>query len=180
MKKSMLNVIILALVLVNLVLTVILTFSLVSTNKKTNSLINKVAQIIDLDVAGGVSNNNSSTGSGIENVSYIDIKNNDSTDIIVSYVDNGKTRYAVLSVSVGLNSKAKDYSTVSTSVDNGMKVLVNKITNEANKYTYSTISANKSTMETDLLKEFQELRSEERRVGKECASMCRSRWSPYH
>lgn len=157
MKKSMLNVIILALVLVNLVLTVILTFSLVSTNKKTNSLINKVAQIIDLDVAGGVSNNNSSTGSGIENVSYIDIKNNDSTDIIVSYVDNGKTRYAVLSVSVGLNSKAKDYSTVSTSVDNWMKVLVNKITNEANKYTYSTISANKSTMETDLLKEFQEL-----------------------
>src|SRR3546814_15835748 len=25
-----------------------------------------------------------------------------------------------------------------------------------------------------------ELRSEERRVGKECVSMCRSRWSPYH
>ena len=24
------------------------------------------------------------------------------------------------------------------------------------------------------------MRSEERRVGKECASMCRSRWSPYH
>ena len=26
----------------------------------------------------------------------------------------------------------------------------------------------------------EETRSEERRVGKECASMCRSRWSPYH
>ena len=24
------------------------------------------------------------------------------------------------------------------------------------------------------------LRSEERRVGKECATLCRSRWSPYH
>ena len=24
------------------------------------------------------------------------------------------------------------------------------------------------------------LRSEERRVGKECVSTCRSRWSPYH
>ena len=24
------------------------------------------------------------------------------------------------------------------------------------------------------------LRSEERRVGKECANSCRSRWSPYH
>src|SRR3546814_16192354 len=25
-----------------------------------------------------------------------------------------------------------------------------------------------------------ELRSDERRVGKECVSRCRSRWSPYH
>ena len=25
-----------------------------------------------------------------------------------------------------------------------------------------------------------EVRSEERRVGKECTSWCRSRWSPYH
>src|SRR3546814_15115320 len=25
-----------------------------------------------------------------------------------------------------------------------------------------------------------EMRSEERRVGKECVSTCRSRWSPYH
>ena len=36
----------------------------------------------------------------------------------------------------------------------------------------------------DVLTEFigllYQLRSEERRVGKECASMCRSRWSPYH
>ena len=24
------------------------------------------------------------------------------------------------------------------------------------------------------------VRSEERRVGKECPSLCRSRWSPYH
>src|SRR3546814_20801764 len=26
----------------------------------------------------------------------------------------------------------------------------------------------------------EQLRSEERRVGKECVSTCRSRWSPYH
>ena len=31
-----------------------------------------------------------------------------------------------------------------------------------------------------ILSPTRELRSEERRVGKECASMCRSRWSPYH
>ena len=26
----------------------------------------------------------------------------------------------------------------------------------------------------------EEIRSEERRVGKECLRLCRSRWSPYH
>src|SRR3546814_17991991 len=33
-------------------------------------------------------------------------------------------------------------------------------------------------IEEDILDEL--LRSEERRVGKECVSTCRSRWSPYH
>ena len=28
--------------------------------------------------------------------------------------------------------------------------------------------------------DFHSKRSEERRVGKECVSLCRSRWSPYH
>ena len=34
------------------------------------------------------------------------------------------------------------------------------------------ISSSKASEELD--------RSEERRVGKECTSVCRSRWSPYH
>src|SRR3546814_13183321 len=36
------------------------------------------------------------------------------------------------------------------------------------------------TSEADLLEQIERLRSEERRVGKECVSTCRSRWSPYH
>jgi len=156
MKKSMLNVITLALVLINLVLTVLLTFSLVSTNKKTNDLITKIASIIDLDVGGGVSSD-TKNNANIDDIAYIDITNNDSTDITISYIEGGKTHYAVLTVSLGLNSKAKDYDSVTKSINNGMKVVVNKITNEANKYTYSTISASKSTMESNLLDELQDL-----------------------
>ena len=48
MKKSTLNVITLAHVLIYLLLTVILTLSLVSTNNKKNNIISKVADIIDL------------------------------------------------------------------------------------------------------------------------------------
>src|SRR3546814_15669094 len=31
-----------------------------------------------------------------------------------------------------------------------------------------------------VIRTFHNVRSEERRVGKECVSTCRSRWSPYH
>ena len=34
--------------------------------------------------------------------------------------------------------------------------------------------------EEGIIDSFQTVRSEERRVGKECVSTCRSRWSPYH
>src|SRR3546814_14049290 len=33
---------------------------------------------------------------------------------------------------------------------------------------------------SETLADLPQLRSEERRVGKECVSTCRSRWSPYH
>src|SRR3546814_17499440 len=32
----------------------------------------------------------------------------------------------------------------------------------------------------DIIRQVGYVRSEERRVGKECVSTCRSRWSPYH
>ncbi len=158
MKKSMLNVITLALVLVNLVLTVILTFSLVSTNNKTNKLVTKVSEIIDLDVAGAdnSSKSTSSNGTSIEDVSYVDVSNNGSNDIMISYTDGGKTHYAIVNVTLGLNTKAKDYTAKSTTINNGMKVIVNAVQTEAMKYTYSTIAASKTTMESNLLATLQD------------------------
>ena len=153
MKKSMLNVITLALVLVNLVLTVILTFSLVSTNNKTNKLVTKVSEIIDLDVAGV---DNSSKSTSIEDVAYVDVSNNGSNDIMISYTDGGKTHYAIVNVTLGLNTKAKDYASKSTTINNGMKVIVNAVQTEAMKYTYSTIAASKTTVESNLLATLQD------------------------
>ena len=157
MKKSMLNVITLALVLINLVLTVLLTFSLVSTNNRTNNLIKKVGEIIDLDAAGNAANG-SQTGSAvnIDDIEYVEVKSGDSTNITVSYTDSGKTHYVVFKVTLGLNKKAKDYSTKSTSFNNGMKLIVIQITNEALKYSYNTVTTNKTTIEKNLLSTLQD------------------------
>ena len=48
--------------------------------------------------------------------------------------------------------------------------------------TRTEIPASKALSSVDLITgdELLRLRSEERRVGKECNGQCRSRWSPYH
>jgi hypothetical protein len=157
MKKSMLNVITLALVLINLILTVILTFSLVSTNTRTNNLIKKVAQIIDLDSAG-MAANGSQTGTSvnIDDIEYIEVTSGDSSSITVSYPDGGKTHYVVLRVTIGLNKKARDYDAKSTSINNGMKLIVSQITTEALKYSYNDVTKNKTTIENNLLTALQD------------------------
>lgn len=159
MKKSMLNIITLALVLINLVLTVILTFSIVSTTSKTNNLITKIAEIIDLDVGGGVTAPEEETTIGVEDLETVNVKNSDdTTKITLSLLDtSNKIHYAQVSVVLTINKKSKDYETKRSSIDNGMQLIVNDINSVVSSYTYDTALQNKSNMEAELLSRLQDL-----------------------
>ena len=50
---------------------------------------------------------------------------------------------------------------------------------DVSRATVSRALRDKGRMSADLRQRIQN-RSEERRVGKECLTQCRSRWSPYH
>src|SRR3546814_5691927 len=45
---------------------------------------------------------------------------------------------------------------------------------------FASGDSTKHLVPDEALQQFMNHRSEERRVGKECISTCRSRWSPYH
>lgn len=159
MKKSMLNVITLALVLINLVLTVILTFSIVSTTKKTDNLIVKVAEIIDLDVGGGLSSEDTNSKLGVNDLETVDVKNSDdTTKITLSLLDsNNKIHYAQVNVTLTLNKKSKDYEAKRASINSGMQLIVNNVNSVVSAYTYDTALQNKNNMEAQLLSELQNL-----------------------
>ena len=52
MKRNLMTVIILILLVLNLILTAIVTFSTVSANKKTIALVNSIASVLDIEISG--------------------------------------------------------------------------------------------------------------------------------
>jgi len=155
MKKSFLNVITLALVLINLILTVLLTFSLVSTSKKTDDFISKVAGIIDLDVGATATTTtqSASTTVGLSDLEVIDVKLSDgSTKITISLLDDaGKVHQSIVSVALSLNKTSKDYDKLRANVDNGMNLTVSEINKVVSSYSFNTVLANKANMEQQIL-----------------------------
>ena len=108
MKKNLITVIILALVVVNLVLTAVLTISIVPETKKANELITKVCSAIDLDLQAG-----DTAGSLAIDVSdMVDYAVNGGSTMTINLADSGdgSLHYAVLGISLSLDSTNEDYA----------------------------------------------------------------------
>ena len=84
------------------------------------------------------------------------------------YINNKKVKFEG---SIGSSGNLDDYSSQSV-IEYDLTALKDvDLTGELDiRIVYSKVTVNYENPQ----------RSEERRVGKECASMCRSRWSPYH
>ena len=103
MKKNLITVIILALVVVNLVLTAVLTITIIPETQKANELITKVCSAIDLDLQAG-----DTAGSlSIDVADMVDYPVNGGETLTINLVDG----YAVLGISLSLDSTNEDYAT---------------------------------------------------------------------
>ena len=99
MKKGISNIIVLALVIVNLVLTVILVFTFLPSIKKTNNLVTKICDMVDLEV-GADSNKQEVTVSDLTSVTVL--FGEDTTNVV--NLTNGKL--AKFGATINLNTKA--------------------------------------------------------------------------
>ncbi len=108
MKKNLLTVLILALLLVNIVLTSVLMFSVMSTNKKTAELVTNIATVMNLEL----------TVPGEEQVTEVSLADtevyalaNSMTVPLKSDGTSDKTTYMVFDVAFSLNMTHDDYET---------------------------------------------------------------------
>ena len=136
MKKNLITVITLALVVVNLVLTVILTITILPETKKANELITKVCSAIDLDLESGSATSNANIP--IDQIDVYDIE--DEQTINLKSSGDGKDHFAIITVSISMDKKNKDYKDLQPEVENKVKLIKGEINNIVSQYTIEEIN----------------------------------------
>lgn len=153
MKKNLITVITLALVVMNLVLTVILTITILPETKKANELITKVCSAIDLDLESGSAISNADIP--IDQIDVYDIE--DQQTINLKSSGDGKDHFAVITVSISMDKKNKDYKDLQPEVENKVELIKGEINNIVSQYTIDEIKNNQSAVQNEILKDLQKM-----------------------
>ena len=103
MKKNLMSVIIMALVLANLILTAMLAFTIIPQTKKSNELIDQVCAAVNIELEGGSAKDLSAVP--IEDIEVFNIT--DSFTVNLAPNGDGKKHYAIFSVGLSMNTKAR-------------------------------------------------------------------------
>ncbi len=113
MKKNILTIVIMAATVINLVLTIVMVFSIVPAMTKTNKLVDKVATVIDLEIEKEEAENYS-----VENLeAYEVLFDNKQTINLKRDEGDDESHFVVLEgVVISFNKEAEDYETVSASI----------------------------------------------------------------
>lgn len=156
MRKNTLNIIILTLVIINLVLNVLIIFSVIPTANRTNNLVMTIAEIIDLELKP---EEETETALAIDQIDPRIVTNAEGkTSLTISVPSSdGKNHYAVVSATVSLDKTHEDYSKLSASFDNAMSLIVSKIDMVVSSYSYDTVQNSKIEIQEKLLEEIRGL-----------------------
>ena len=157
MKKNLLTILILALLIVNLVLTGIIMFSTVSANRKTVALVNNIATVLNLEV--GPTEAEAGAEEQVE-VSMADTEMYDIADpmtIALKRGADGVDHYAMVEVSLSMNTKDKDYKDNSAMMTTKESLIKSEIIDVIGSYTKEEAEVDKKGMEEAILKRIQDM-----------------------
>lgn len=153
MKKNILTIIILALGILNMLLTAIIVFAVVPTTMKTNNLITKVASSIDLELQ--LANGEDEESIAISDIEVYKIEN-DMTINLKRDTNDSDNHYALVSASLSLNMKSEDYKALQPTVSTNESYITEIFYDEISKYSMQEVKVNKEKIKADILKRIQE------------------------
>ncbi|MGN0506775.1 MAG: flagellar basal body-associated FliL family protein [Lachnospiraceae bacterium] len=148
MKKNILAIVILAATLVNITLSVILLFVIVPKAQRTDALIQKIVSLIDLELENPDASD------------YADVPFEDRAPYALSETltvnlrkpeGDTKRHYAMVSVTLILNSKAKDYKNISAKLAEHEEIIKSMVIDEVSKYTPDELAVSKEQVVKNVL-----------------------------
>lgn len=155
MKKNLMSVVILALLVVNLILTGIMMFSCVSANKKTAALVNDIASVLDLELTGGGSNTEEVAAVSVADTEIYNIA--DAMTVALRPSEDGKEHYCMCEVSFSMNKTHEDYETMSPMVAAQESKIRSIIIGVIGGYTKEEAQANQKAIEDAILEQVQQM-----------------------
>lgn len=156
MKKNMLSILILALLVVNVVLTSVMMFTMMGTTKKTSRLIDGISAALSLEIA---SPEEAGTESAVE-VTMEDIKVYQIADqmtIGLAKGADGKNHYCMMSVSLSLNSKDEDYEKYSATLGDNEDMIKDKIFQIVGSHSIEEAESNQDGLRQEILEAIQQM-----------------------
>lgn len=147
MKKNLLLVVVMALVLVNIIMTAIMMVSLMGTNKKTAKIIADIATVLSLEIDTGDGEE------GEEVVTMADQKmwNLDGQMTIPLKSEDGKNHYVVFEISFSMNSKSEGYKTYGEGITEYESQVKDKISQIVSKHTITDCAEDFDTIRQEIL-----------------------------
>ncbi len=155
MKKNMLAMLILIVCIVNLTLTAYTVFTVVPNAQRTDTLITKILQIIDLELESPLPQNINVSYS-IEDIEKYEI---DEMTANLSLGPDGKQHYTKISASLTINTKDEDYATLNPKVDVMKSDIISIIKTDISRYNNEELVApdTKQQLKDQILSDVQAL-----------------------
>lgn len=154
MKKNLLTVLILALLIVNIILTGVLTFSVMGTNKKTAELVTNIATVMNLELT--VPGEEKKPEVSLENTEVYNLTG--SMTIPLSGLDaNGKYRSIIFDVALSMDTKNKGYKKYGAEMGQWESLIKDAITSVVSVHTEDECRDNTEGLKEEILSAIQEL-----------------------
>ncbi|MBE5875397.1 MAG: flagellar basal body-associated protein FliL [Lachnospiraceae bacterium] len=154
MKKNLLSIIILALLVVNIVLSAIMMISVSSATKKTASLVADIAAVIGLEIEG-LPDSNLATSVPMSETEVYNITGE--LTIPLKTGEDGKSHFAMGTVSLSMNSAHEDYATYSETMATKEGLIKDIIFSVMANYTMEEAKSNSAAIKNEIIQEIQKL-----------------------
>ena len=152
MKKNFISILILGCTLINIVLSAITMFSVVSTNQKTAAIVTDVAQVLDIELSGTEAEEQK-YDVPIENIVTYSI----SEEMMVELKPgaDGARHFCSVTVFFSMDSKHKDYKKYGATIGENELILKSIVSEVFQQYTMDEARANQDEISAEILKKVQ-------------------------